>query len=129
MLNKIQPGEYSKGSGTDDALCIRNSDGNLNVFNVEHDDDGLWLNSNYDNPDNVWNAGNRWVFVRPRNSLCFSSSVLFLGTGLVSILDFESNRRAFYRHHQPFQTAKYIFYYPMILFPTPLVKRISASLF
>ena len=83
--DKIQPGEYSKGSGTDDALCIRNSDGDLNVFNVEHNDDGLWLNSNYGNPDNVWNADNQWVFVRPRNSLCFSSPAC---AGLVSISNF-----------------------------------------
>ncbi len=47
------------------------SDGNLKVFSVERDDNGLWLNSNYDNPDNVWNGSNRWVFVRG-NSLHFS---------------------------------------------------------
>jgi hypothetical protein len=35
------------------------------VFNVEHDDNGLWLNSNNGHPDNFWNGNNRWVFVRP----------------------------------------------------------------
>jgi hypothetical protein len=40
------------------------SDGDPNVFNVEHDDNDRWLNTNYDNPDNVWNGNNRWVFVR-----------------------------------------------------------------
>jgi len=41
---------------------ISDSDGDLKVFNIEHNDDGLWLNTNYDNPDNVWNASNHWVF-------------------------------------------------------------------
>jgi len=56
----------------EDVLYTTDSDGNLNVFNVEHDDSDLWLNANYGNPDNFWNADNRWVFVRPRNSLHFS---------------------------------------------------------
>jgi len=43
---------------------------------VKHDDNGLWLNSNYGNSDNVWNADNQWVFALPRNSLCFSRYVL-----------------------------------------------------
>lgn len=46
------------------------SDGNLNVFNVERNKDGQWLNTNYGNPDNMWNPDNRWVFAR-RNSLYF----------------------------------------------------------
>lgn len=58
------------------------SDGNLKLFNVEHNDDGQWLNSYYDNPDNVWNADNRFVFARNdlpfffaygRGSFCFWS--------------------------------------------------------
>lgn len=48
----------------DDTLYITDSDGNLNVFNVEHDDDKLWLNSDNGNPDNFWNGSNRFVFVR-----------------------------------------------------------------
>ena len=64
---------------------IRGSDGDLNVFNVEHNDSGLWLNSNYGNPGNFWNADNQWVFVRPRNFLCFSGPV---SAGLVSISNF-----------------------------------------
>lgn len=46
------------------ALHITDSDGNPNVFNVEHDDDGQYLNANYANPDNQWNADNVWVFGR-----------------------------------------------------------------
>ncbi len=45
-------------------LTSTDSNGNLKVFNVEHDDKGQWLNSNYGNPDNFWNGNNRWVFVR-----------------------------------------------------------------
>jgi hypothetical protein len=51
---------------------ISDSDGYLKVFNVERNDDGAWLNSNYDNPDNVWDASNRWLF--RRNCLYFSRS-------------------------------------------------------
>jgi hypothetical protein len=52
------------------ALHVTDSDGDLNLFNVEHNDNGLWLNTNYGDPDNFWNPDNRFVFVR-RNSLCF----------------------------------------------------------
>jgi hypothetical protein len=53
-------------------LYIVNSDGNPNVFNVEHNDDGQWLNSNNGNADNFWNDNVRWAFVLPRNYLVFS---------------------------------------------------------
>ena len=42
-----------------------------NIFNVEHDDDDLWLNYNYAFPGSVWDADFQWVFVR-RYYLCFS---------------------------------------------------------
>lgn len=45
---------------------IRRSDGDLNVFYVERNDDGLWLYGHCDIPDDVWYAGPQWVFVRPR---------------------------------------------------------------
>jgi len=45
---------------------IRASGGDLFVFLVEHNDDGLWLLCNYGNPVLVWSAGYQWVFVRPR---------------------------------------------------------------
>jgi|GEM_PF-2187074 len=48
----------------DGASHETDSDGNLKLFNLEHNDDGLWLNANNGNPDNQWNASNRWVFVR-----------------------------------------------------------------
>jgi len=59
--------------GMEDAAYKTDSDGNLNVFNVECNDDGRWLNGNNGNPDNFWNGNNRWVFCRPRNSLHFLS--------------------------------------------------------
>ena len=70
MPNAIQPQEYSRGSGTDGASHTTDRDGNLNIFNVEHDDDDLWLNGNNGHPDNFWNADNRFVFGR-RNYLRF----------------------------------------------------------
>ena len=63
-------------------IHFRDSNGYPNVFNVEHDDDDLWLNAYYANPDNVWNGDNRFVF-RSRKSLHFpvrsqnSDGVLF----------------------------------------------------
>ncbi len=63
------------GSGIDGALYITDSDGDLKLFNVKRNDSGLWLNGNYDNPGNVWNTNNRFVFARPRNSLCFSTFI------------------------------------------------------
>lgn len=52
------------------------SDGNLNVFNVERNEDGLWLNANNGNPTNFWNPENRWVFAR-RNFLHFPADAGF----------------------------------------------------
>lgn len=51
--------------------ALTDSDGNLNVFNVDHNDDGRWLNTYNDNPDNRFDLDNRFVFVR-RNPLHFS---------------------------------------------------------
>ncbi|NBS67448.1 hypothetical protein EBT31_00850 [bacterium] len=39
-----------------------NSDGNPNVFNVERNDDGSWLNNNWAKPTNKWDANNEFVF-------------------------------------------------------------------
>ncbi len=42
------------------------------AFNVNRNSDGKrWLNANDNDPDNVWNSDNRFVWVR-RNSLHFS---------------------------------------------------------
>ena len=46
----------------DGLLRITDSDGNPNLFNVDHDHDELWLNTNWSNPDNVWNPENEFVF-------------------------------------------------------------------
>lgn len=43
---------------------IAASDGGLDVFRVEHDGGGLWLGSDSSEPDDVWDAGDRWVFAR-----------------------------------------------------------------
>ena len=51
---------------------ITDSDGDLNVFNVDHDDNEQWLNTNYGNPENLFNPDNRIVFGLPRNYLDFS---------------------------------------------------------
>jgi len=82
MSNQVQPGEYSMDSGMDGALYNADSDGDLKLFSVERNDSDLWLNSYYDNPGNIWNADNRFVFARPRNSLYFST---FMGGFILMI--------------------------------------------
>ncbi len=42
---------------------ITDRDGNPNVFKLERNEDGLWLNDNWTNPDNRWNPDNGFVFV------------------------------------------------------------------
>ena len=54
----------------DGGLYKTDSNGNLKVFNVGHNENGLWLNSNYANPDNFYNGNKVWVF--GRKYLCFS---------------------------------------------------------
>ena len=74
MPNTIQSQDRrkpSRGGGKGGILYVTDSNGNLNVFNVELNDNGLWLNGNNGNPDNFWNGNNRWVFAR-RKSLHFS---------------------------------------------------------
>ena len=49
------------GGGTDGVL--RNSDGDPNLLNANRNDDGRWLNTSYDRPDNRWNRENGFAFV------------------------------------------------------------------
>ena len=60
MPNSIQPREYSKGGDLDGRPCI--SDGNPNLLNANRNDDGRWLNTYWDNPDNRWNRDNGFAF-------------------------------------------------------------------
>ena len=60
MPNTIQPREYSRGGGTDDVSW--NSDGDLNLLNANRNDDGRWLNTTNDTPDNRWNHENGFAF-------------------------------------------------------------------
>ena len=57
-------------SVTDDVPHNTDSDGNPNVFALERNDDGLWLNDNWAKPDNEWNPDSEFVF-RLRNSFLF----------------------------------------------------------
>jgi hypothetical protein len=46
------------------------SNGNPNVFNLNRNDDGLWLDNNWAKPSNTWNPDNEFVF-HFRNYLLF----------------------------------------------------------
>ena len=63
------------GSGIDGISYKTDSDSNPNVFDLERNDDGLWLNNNWAKPDNEWNSNNEFVF-RLRNYFLSASCVL-----------------------------------------------------
>jgi hypothetical protein len=79
MPNTIQPREYSRGSGIGGVLHITDDDPNL--LNVNRNDDGRWLNTTYDSPDNRWNRENGFAFIVSQLSsflpLVFLGGVLF----------------------------------------------------
>lgn len=45
---------------------ITGSDGNLEVFEVDHGHNGRWLSGRYDVPGDLWGPDNAFVFVLPR---------------------------------------------------------------
>jgi hypothetical protein len=59
---------------------ISASDGNLNIFDVKHDDDGLYLRAHYDDADYQWYPDDVWLF-RRRQSFRFSPYPPFGGRG------------------------------------------------
>ncbi len=63
MPNSIQPKEYSMGGGIDGTSY--SSDGDPNVLNSNRNDDGQWLNANFDNPDNQWNVSGAFALLVP----------------------------------------------------------------
>ena len=71
------------GGGADGASHETDSDGNPNVFKLERNDDGLWLNNNWAKPDNEWNPDNKFVF-RFRN--CFLSAALQVAVFLFRVI-------------------------------------------
>ena len=60
---------------------LYNSDGDPNLLNASRNDDGRWLNANYDNPDFRWPREYGFAFVVPQPSSflsCFCRRVLFI---------------------------------------------------
>ena len=45
---------------------VSDSDGYLSVWYVVRGGNGLWLNTNFGNPEYVWSPGCAFVFRRPR---------------------------------------------------------------
>ncbi len=78
MPNEIQLGEYSMSGGMEDVSY--NSDGNPNLLGANRDNDGHWLNANWDRPDNRWDRENGFAFAVAQLSSflsCFRGRVLF----------------------------------------------------
>jgi hypothetical protein len=55
------------------------ADGNPNLLSANRNDEGRWLNANWDNPDNRWNRDNGFAFAVPHLSsfLLLRGGVLF----------------------------------------------------
>lgn len=69
------------GSGMEGRSYISDRDGNPNVFKLEHNDDGLWLNDNWANPTNRWNPDNEFVFRLRKYLLSRAYKVRFFFSG------------------------------------------------
>jgi hypothetical protein len=61
------------GGDTDDNSY--NSDGDSNLLNANRNDDGSWLNTYYDRPDNRWDRESGFAFAV--SQLFFFSSIIF----------------------------------------------------
>lgn len=69
-LLRLQYPDQPKGEWLHIAMePITNLDGGLSVFSVDHSGDGLSLYCYTGHPDDVWNGGNRFVFLR-RKPVC-----------------------------------------------------------
>lgn len=88
------------------------SDGNPNVLNANRNDDGRWLNANWDDPQNRWNDNGAFaflvsatLFISPPARGSFVSRAV-LATHLASC-----------QHPRFFPRAQRIFSYQAICFP------------
>lgn len=114
MRNSIQPQEYSTGGDMEGVLYITDSDGNPNVLSANRNDDGQWVNANWDKPDNQWNDNGAFAFLVSAN-LFISLQPLCLESFVLRAV--HSNRQASFRLHPRELIKQYIFYYPKIRFP------------
>lgn len=71
------------------------SDGNPNVLNVNRNDDGQWVNANWDNPGNQWNDNGAFTFLVP--ATLFISHPASAGLSFYSVV--HSSHQAFYPPH------------------------------
>jgi len=82
------------------------SDGNPNLLGANRNDDGSWLNTYWDNPDNKWNRKNGFAFVVSQLTL-----FLLLIWGSFVLLVGRSNRLTFFQFHSTAPTGQHIFCY------------------
>src|SRR3989338_3238758 len=73
MPHKIQPQELESRGGVQGGTSRKNvdTDGDLDIFDLEYDEDGRWLKTNDGRPENEWNPEDPFLFV-PRKPLDFS---------------------------------------------------------
>jgi len=66
------------GSEIDGTSYLTDRNGNPKVFNLNRNEDGLWLNNNWAKPDNKWNPKNQFVFSLRKYCLFPALSGVFL---------------------------------------------------
>ncbi len=81
----------------DGTLYKTDRDGNPNVFNMNRNADGLWLNTNNAKPSNRWNSNNEFVF-RLRKYILFRA--IKRGFSFRDSLSYFSNHQTFYLSHR-----------------------------
>ena len=61
---------------------ITDRNGNPNVFSVERNDDGSWLNGNWAGPTNQWNPTNQLVFSLRKKVFSLLKGAVFIFWGI-----------------------------------------------
>lgn len=94
--------------------------GNPNVLELEHNDNGLWLDTNWVNPANLWNPDNRLAFGLRK----YLFSPLRRGFSFAGFLNSSSIRRAFYLLRQVLEKLFHIVYWILVFLPKLVKLRI-----
>ena len=107
---------YQVGSGMDGTTYEADRNGNPNVFNVERNEDGLWLNNNWAKPTNDWNPSDEFVF---RFRKYISPALTRCGFSSLGYSNFFANHQTFCRPHPILSRYPQIVYWKLAWPPMP----------
>ncbi len=113
-MHLVPYGNYA-GSVIDGTLYRTDRNGNPNVFRIDHDDNGMWLNNNWANPTNKWNPNNEFLFSL-REYILFR--IIRCGFSLKGTLNFSSILQTFFLLHQALVPYLQIVYEIVTWLPT-----------